>query len=336
MKKLLMITLIFLFCAIPLLGQTEVEGLIKKSEELSRQDKFPEAIAVLTKAIEIQPENADLYVRRSQIYYGINKKDELLYDLRKAAALAPNNKEIILNSTHLLAYFDECADSLNILNNYIYKDSTVADVFNRRSQTKICLNDLIGAYDDISTAIALAPDNISYRSSQAALLPKLGDSKEAFERFSQLIKTLEQKLAKANPKYNNEGLKTDLSQVYQTRARVFHSKGDTEAEFADLAKYVEYNPKFYTYELRARYYIEHERYEEAITDFTEGIRISDISPTALLLQRGETYILMEKFAEAAADYEEALKLEGTVNIAILKQRLAFIKQKLEEQSNKSK
>src|SRR5688500_4199944 len=116
MKKFPLIIFILLLCTFTILGQADVEVLIKKSEEFTRQDKFPEAIAALTKAIEMQPDNADLYVRRSEIYYGRNERELLLSDLKKAAALAPNNKQIILYSVGLLAWLEECADSLNILN----------------------------------------------------------------------------------------------------------------------------------------------------------------------------------------------------------------------------
>lgn len=336
MKKLSLIMFVFLLCTITALGQTDVEILIKKSEEASRRGKFPEALAALTKAIKMQPDNADLYVRRSVVHQATGNKEGIVHDVKKAAALAPDNKQIVLNAASHLTYFRQCIESLNILNDYIYKDATSADVFNSRSYAKLCLDDLLGAYDDLSTAIELAPDKSAYRAAQAELLPKLGNSEEAFERFAQLIKTLQQKLAKANPKFDNSGLKSDLAWVYQVRARVFHSKGDTQAEFADLAKYVEYDHKFHTFEHRARIYIDHERYQEAIADFTEAIRLANHPPMALLIQRGETYILIEKYAEAANDYEEALKIEGIFNVAFKKQRLFWLKQKMAENGNQPK
>lgn len=80
MKKLPLILFGFLFCTIIVSGQTDVETLIKKSRELTKQNKFSEALAAVIKAVERQSDNPDLYFRRHHAFRGINNKEEAISD----------------------------------------------------------------------------------------------------------------------------------------------------------------------------------------------------------------------------------------------------------------
>src|SRR5262249_32873044 len=160
--------------------------------------------------------------------------DGVVVNLEKATILAPDNRQIILEAASLLTYFEKCTDSLNILDGYITRNEPDAEVYYRLSNSKLCLQDPVGAYDDLSTAIDLSRGKGTDRAEQAALLAKLAGSEKAFERFGQLIRLLENKLAKPKTRDEKEDVQKDLSWVYQMRARIHHSQGDTEAEFADL------------------------------------------------------------------------------------------------------
>jgi tetratricopeptide (TPR) repeat protein len=322
MKILPLVLLVFYLIGSSALGQSDVRSLVNNSEELRRQDKMPEAIGELTKAIGIEPANADLYKRRAELYYGTANKAAAVSDLLKSTELAPANREIVSYAVILLHHYELYTASLDILNAYTSKRKADAEIFYWRSVSKMGLHDWFGAYEDLDAAIDLAPAHASYRAEQAGMLTKIGNPDEAFKRFSELIKMLELKLAESKPRTT---LSADLSLVYLKRARLFHAAGDSEAEFDDLARFIEYDPTFSHYQIRAQIYSDHRMYPKAIADLTEAIRLSNHPPIDSLIRRGEVYVLAENYSEAVRDYEQVLKTDGVVNRKLIEQRLSEIK-----------
>ena len=322
---LLLFSFAFSFAAA---GQSDVQSLIAASEKFEREDRFPEAIDAITKAIEIQPESADLYNRRGMLYYGTASKEKAVADFKKSAELGPNDERIISNAARLLIHFEHCTDALAILETYISRNVTNPRAFFERAMSKKCLNDVAGAFNDLSSAIELDPANNSYRSAKAAILDDLGDSEKAFEMHGKLIGSVERKLGNVKKPEDAPALKRDLASLYRARAGFLHSRGDTEAEFADLAKMIEHERTFYSYQVRADAYVEHKMLKEAIGDLTEAIRIAKHSPIESLIRRAEVHVLDDNFVEAVNDYEAVLKMEGLQSREIIEQRLADLRSKV--------
>ena len=301
-------------------AQTAVEALIKKSSEFELQNKNAEAAAELTKAIAIQPENGDLYMRRAGVYRFMDKNDSVAADALKAVSLSPDNKFILLTAANYLRNIGKCTESLNILNAYIFKNPASDDLFYARSHSQMCRGDFASAYEDMSKAAELNPQKPLYRTTQASLLARLGDSEQAAAQFKQIIQGLTEKLAQTKNEGEKVAVKRDLGQLYYTRSRVFHSRGDENAEFADLAKYIEYNPEPYIYRLRANIYRQHKLFSEAIADYTEAMRLAP-TDALFVLERGDAFVELGKDDEAIKNYEQALKLDPTMK-EIVEERIA--------------
>lgn len=331
MKHLSILLFALLILFVPAFAQTEVESLIKKSEELERENKIPEAIGELTKAIAIDANNADLYLRRAQFYFGENKPDAVLDDVNRAINLKPDDKPTLLTGTRYLRNARKCAESLNLLNAFIFKNQTADDVFYARAHSKMCLDDWVGAYDDMTSAIELAPKNNNYITTQAGLLNRLGDSEKAFQKFADMIAGFEKKLNDTGDRGKQQTIKRDLARVYDMRARIYHTKGDTAAEFADYAKSIEYQNEDMDYANRAKVYFDHRMFEEAIADYTESLRISKNPKNnwIFLIERADAYVYAGKYDEAFKDYAEALKLNQTLKEPI-DARIVWAKQKMQD------
>ena len=114
-----------------------------------------------------------------------------------------------------------------------------------------------------------------------------------------------------------------MARVYQTRAGVDHAKADDVAEFADLAKFIEYSPQEFSYRTRGKIYQDHRMYVEAIADYTEAIRLSPTN-SVFLLERGDIYAEAKKYDEAVKDYEQSLKLDPTLKETV-DQRINYVK-----------
>jgi tetratricopeptide (TPR) repeat protein len=93
MKIIQIVFLSFLIFTVPTFGQAEIESFLTKSNQLRSERKFDEAIAELSKAIAVQPNNADLYLRRANLYQLTQNKQNLLADVKKATTINPTDKK---------------------------------------------------------------------------------------------------------------------------------------------------------------------------------------------------------------------------------------------------
>ncbi len=295
-------------------AQSEIENLLKKSEEFSRKNQLPEAIAEISKAIALKPDDAILYLQRAELNFGLPDYNLVKQDAKKALELNSEDKRVVLTAARFLRNIRECAESLNVLNVYIYNQSETDDIVYARAHSKMCLGEWIGAYEDMSRALELSPNNSHYRTTQIGLLSKIGDSQLSAEKFEQFLNVLKNNYTKADPKTGREDIGRQISEVYRTRAATFHAKGDEIAEFADLAESVKYYEKDSSYVIRGKIYSEHRMYEKAIEDYNKAIPISQ-NPHVLLFERGDLHVFAGKLDEAMKDYDEALKLdEGMAKI----------------------
>lgn len=324
--SLVLLSFSLLFFTQVLFAQADIKEFLLKAEEFEIDNKPDEAIGEITKAINVQTDNAELYLRRAQLYFDVGKHEAVAADASKAVALQPADKRTLLNAVRLLRYVKKCGESLEMLDRFIAKNAARDDVFYSRSHSKMCLADWAGAYEDLYQASELAPDNNMYRSTLAGMLARLGDSEQALEQFAKLIKFYERQYAKikaANPKVTENH---SLSEVYRLRAGVHHVKNDTANEFADLVKFVEYEPKDTTYRQRAKIYLDHGMTGEAIADYTSALK-NTLNPAIFRFERGDIYAEAGKYAEAIADYEEAARDAGLSESA--QQRIAAAKRNLQ-------
>lgn len=332
MKKLLLIFLAFLFFSVSTFSQTETRS--GETKPIALEDRNNAKIAELTKFIELEPNNWRLYLQRANLYRFKQDADAVSGDVTKALGLNPNDITVQFTAVHLLFEVQRCEQALAIVNSTIAVDPKNDQAFEWRFRVKTCLGDLIGALDDINTAVALNPQSSIHRTNQALLLKKLGESDKSARNFDQLVASLEQKLKKATENEEVEKLKRELSMTYTQRSRTFADNKNYDAMFADLNRAVEVNPAYYVYQLRSRAYKRQKMFVEAVADLTKALELSD-NDSSLLMDRGDIYFLMQKYAEAIADYEQVVKLKSGLE-QIAARRISQAKQKMQENSNQPK
>jgi tetratricopeptide (TPR) repeat protein len=335
MKYSAFVLLLFTFCVAGF-GQEDrdVGHMVLNSEAYNQQGLYAEAIEELTKAIAIEPGNADLYLKRAAINPFGRKASEISDDVYKAVSLKTGDKQTVLKGTRILRNIRRCDDALGLLNVFLFKNTMADDAFYARAHVKMCLDDWKGAYEDMTRAVELAPKNSNYLTTQAGLLSKLGETDKALEKFAQMIKDFEAKLAIIRAPGNSNNIKRELSQVYISRARIYHHKGELAAELADLLKYIEYSPKDINYTSRARFYVEHKMFDEAIADFTEAIRLSNMKTPGFIIERGDVYVFAGKYEEAFKDYETALTVNKSLK-AFIDTRIIWAKRQMQEKTGKT-
>ncbi len=323
-QKFAALTLFLFALSIPLTAQTNSDDPIRRSVELERQGKPDEAIAEISKAISAQPDNAQFYLRRANIYSIHNKMIEALQDANKAVSLRPDDKNVISQAASMLGLRRQCRESLDIINTFISKHGVDDRLYYLKYADESCLGDLVSAFDDLSKAIELEPNNSVYNTQMPTLLAKMGDSEGAAERLNTLIKNLEARIETGKGEAETSGARAELARVYDTRANIHHQKADHDAEFADLAKSVQYDTRGSAYKIRANTYIFHKMYVEAIADLTEAIKASPF-PATVYMDRGIAYAQAKKYEEAVRDFDKAAELDP-----ILKNAAELQKSRLKE------
>ncbi|HEX8288701.1 MAG TPA: tetratricopeptide repeat protein [Pyrinomonadaceae bacterium] len=301
--------------------------MLKKSEEFSLNNKIPEAIAELSKAILIRPDDASLYLQRAELYFGVPNYKLVSQDVKKAVELKPGNKQTVLTAARFLRNIRDCAESLNLINSYINNHPESDDVIYARAHSRMCLGEWMEAYADMSTAVRLAPQNSHYRTTQIGLLSKIGYDDLSADQFEQFLTTLKESYSKADFQTERENFGRQISELYRVRAGTHHAKKNETAEFADLAESINYYKKDFNYRMRAKIYFDHQMYEKALEDYTKAIELSP-KDSLFRVERADVYVLAGKFDEALKDYAEAVKLDrGLSEIVEAKKKWAAEKLK---------
>ncbi|HSK71230.1 MAG TPA: tetratricopeptide repeat protein [Pyrinomonadaceae bacterium] len=329
MKKHLLAFLAFICCVVPAFSQNDA------GKPYYAEDKIDAQILEAGKAIQLEPNNPQLYLKRAHLYRLKQNAEAVSSDVTKALGLSPDDISIQFDAVRLLYEFPgKCQQALAIINSAIANNPKNDEAFDWRFRVKTCLGDLVGALDDINTAISLNPQNSGYKNNQASLQQRLGQTDNAVENFNQWIASLEQKLKAAKDTNEKENLKRELMMTYFSRSRIFAKNENFEAMLADLNRAVEVNPTHYAYQIRARAYKGRKMYAEAVADLTKAIELN-AEDAGLLMDRGDVYFLMRKFPEAIADYERILKINTGME-RLAEMRISAAKQKMQENVNQPK
>jgi len=329
MKKLLSILFAFLFLAIPAFSQNDA------NKPYYAEDKIDARIVEAIQAIRLEPNNAQLYLKRANLYRLKQDGEAVSSDVTKALGISPNDMSIQFTAVRLLYELPgQCEQALAIINATIANNPKSDEAFEWRFRVKTCLGDLVGALDDINKAISLNPQKNIHKHNQALLQQRLAQTDKAAENFNQLIASLEQKLKAAKDANEKESLKRELMMTYISRSRIFAQSKNFDAMFADLNRAVEVHPIYPAYQTRARAYKWREMYAEAIADLTKALEL-DAEDASSLMARGEVYFLMRKFPEAIADYQQILKINNGME-RLAESRIEAAKQKMQEDKNRQK
>lgn len=329
MKKHLLAFLAFLCCFVSVLGQNDA------GKPYYTEDNTDAQILEAGKAIQLEPNNPQLYLKRAHLYRLKQDAKAVSSDVAKALGLNPNDISIQFDAVRLLYELPEqCEQALAIINSTIANNPKNDEAFEWRFRVKTCLGDLVGALDDINTAISLNPQKTVYKNNQALLQQRLGQTDNAVENFNQLIASLEQNLKAAKDANERENLRRELMMTYFSRSRIFAKNENFDAMFTDLNRAVEIHPIHYAYRTRAQAFKWRKMYAEAISDLTKAIEL-DAESAGLLMDRGDVYFLMRKFPEAIADYEQTIKSNSGME-KLAEMRIAQAKQKMQESVNQPK
>ena len=172
MKKFLIISgILFLALTGFAKGYQTAQNYIESGKTKLEECKFQEALNDFNKAIELDPNNAEAYLKRTSAKSILMLDDtDILKDFNKALKLDPNNAKALVGRgiTKVSLRQEEEAiynfnKALELLNEAIRLDPNNAEAYSDRARAKIGLKQIDEGLEDLNKAIELNPkDYFSY------------------------------------------------------------------------------------------------------------------------------------------------------------------------------
>jgi tetratricopeptide (TPR) repeat protein len=272
MKNILVILLL-----LPLVsfGQT-AEDFFNNGKVKDSLKDFKGAISDYSKAIELNPDNADYYYRRGNAKYFSDDDKGSIVDFNKAIELNPDNADYYYRRGNAKNYLEDyegaIADYTKAIELYtkaIELNPDNADYYDRRGNTKNYLEDYEGAIADYTKAIELRPDFALYYNHLGDALEKIKKYKEAKVQY-----VIAEKLDPSGDALNyNTAYYYPYFLLEDEEDLKFPIEADVELFIEDIFNFDTKNDQFF---LRFKYMIYSPYPADYITNQIEGNNISDI------------------------------------------------------------
>jgi len=322
------------------LSATDAKTYIDRAAQHYNSGRYEEAIVDCDTAIRLKSDNEFAYNIRGAAKASLNRNEEAILDYDTAIRLNPgyaavyNNRGFAKNSLGL--YEEAIAD----LNEAIRLEPNGADAYNNRGNAQFALKRCEEALLDYDEAIRLKPDYAEAYNNKGEAKNTLGRYEGAILDYSAAIR-LRPNYATA---YHNRGFaKYSLEQYGAAildfnkalRLKPGYEEAQTSKRLAEeaIAKLATDPPPSTaasaanTPPTNARGWFERgirnlalKRNEEAVTDFTEAIRL-DPNYAHAYCNRAEAKMRLGRYEEVMEDFNAALRLKPDYEEALTGKRL---------------
>ncbi|MBD6616234.1 tetratricopeptide repeat protein [Komarekiella sp. 'clone 1'] len=269
---------------------------MKLGEEYFDKGEYVNAITNYNQALQLNPNNADLYYRRGLAHYQLGDYEGASADYSQAIqrnlhdAKSYNKRGLAL---YQLGRFEEAIDDYT---QAIRINPNVAIAYKNRAEARSHIGDNQGAIEDYTQAIKINPDYADAYKNRGISRYLLGYQ----PGFTQAIKI--------NPQDAN---------AYRNRGNARSDLGDYEGAIEDYTHAIQINPNYAdAYYNRVNARSDLGDYEGAIEDYTHAIQInpnyadSYYNRGNIRLEKGDKQGVIEDFQKAADIYRKEGKLEA--------------------------
>ena len=187
--------------------------------------QYKNAIDYFTQALDIEPNNAELYYIRGMVYLSNEENENAFKDFDKAIDLKFDSAELYYNRGYLNQQQGLYSDAINDYDTAISKKEDYGEAYYRRGRSKYDLDQVEEALEDFERALPLQPNSpyVHYWSGLAK--QQFGKEEEALEDFSEAI-----------------SLMPDYFDAYMQRGLLLKGLQDYPSALHDFDKAIELNP----------------------------------------------------------------------------------------------
>jgi tetratricopeptide (TPR) repeat protein len=265
-------------------------GFDKKDKEAALKD--------FTKALQIFPRFALAMCNRGLTYGNLGKYVEAKADYEAAAAVSPNDANVIVRLGDFRYLTNDFAAALQDYSRLLAANKLYPRIFSKKAGAEAMLGQVQQALIDAQEALRLDPkDEEAYNSRGLAKRAK-GELGGAIEDFNKAI-----------------DIKEDYSRPYNNRGVVYFSQGSLEQALGDFDKAINMDTAYAdAYSNRGSVKHRLNRPQEALTDLDVALRINPSFADAYQ-NRGVVRNVLTMFGDALTDFNEALRIKPTMTEA---------------------
>jgi tetratricopeptide (TPR) repeat protein len=305
-----------------------------------KPEDFSGAVRVFTACLMKRPDHPYAYLCRAAMYSKLQRYPEALADGSRAIELDPKEATAWYNRGNTYGKLGQPAKAIADYSRAIELDQKLAYAWNNRGGYFDQLGQSEKAIADFSRAIELDKKDALFRCNRGRVYDKLGRLDPALADFSAAIE-LDEKLPAA---WMNRGLVfselgqhkkavADYSRAIQlipVEAQAWYNRGvayvalrQLDNAVADFTKAIEVNAKYApAWYNRGNIYHFQNQPDKAIADYSRAIELDEKLPLPWCF-RGVAYAQRGELDKAIADYTRAIEVDQKLEIAWLNRGLAY-------------
>jgi len=256
-------------------------------------NQYPQALADYNKAIELDPKYAPAYLNRGLVYQKSKQYPQALADYSKAIELDPKFANAYYNRGWIYQDSKQYPQALADYSKAIELDPKFAKAYYNRGVLYQDSKQYPQALADYSKAIELDPKYANAYFNRGLIYQ---DSKQYPQALADFNKAIE-----LNPKY---------ADAYSGRGQAHYMLGQYPQALADYSKAIELNSKdAIAYFNRGFLYRKSKQYPQALADFNKAIELNPKYAPAYL-ERAQTHYMLGQYPQALADYSKAIESDS--------------------------
>jgi tetratricopeptide (TPR) repeat protein len=264
--------------------------LVRRGQVHYTRRDIPAALADFTRAIESDRTNARAFVARGRVFAEEAEFDQAISDANQALRIEPGLAEAYCVSARAYSGRSEDDQALADCADALKRDARCAEAYSIRGEIYLCQKAYDNAIAELDRAIRIRPGDVAY----LRLRFRAYRDKKDTERAKDALEAM----CRIEPK-------TLLG--YHDRAWAFNERKDYEKALEDCDRALHLNDRFFpAYIERGYAYRKLKRYDEARADFTRAIRLRPES-TEGYRNRAELATDTGDRAALVADYSEVLR-----------------------------
>jgi tetratricopeptide (TPR) repeat protein len=161
--------------------------LVSLGTTLQEQGRYEEALKVFDKAIQLSPDNAELWRQRGDILVQLQRHDQALPSYQHVLTLNPDHPDALYKSGVLLGQFERYGEAIAYLDRSDKALPNHAPTLQARARTLFNLKRLEESLAEGKRAYRLDPGNADTCNNIGAALRLLGRDKEALNWFDKAL-----------------------------------------------------------------------------------------------------------------------------------------------------
>ncbi|NBC82252.1 MAG: tetratricopeptide repeat protein [Bacteroidetes bacterium] len=306
------------------LKSQKAKDYYKTAQDFIEAQRFEDAIAQYSKAVELEPDYVDAYIERAQMYKRLGDYKSAVDDYERAITFDDNEEEFYYWAAEAHYQLGNYDKALVHVKKCIEEKSRYLEAYILQTKIHVEQNDYNKALDAANEAVDLRKNEqtLYQRGLVYELLDKTieaqADFDDAISKYNDYLPA-HIAMSRINLKMDNTTkalhhadkaveLGPKSTAAFEARSAVNAENLQYAAAIDDISKNIlldKNNDKWYM--VRGQYYMDFAQYMNAINDFTKAINIDKKNANAYY-KRAYAYEQIQNFEKAISDYEKLTAL----------------------------